>query len=1227
VQGGRLRLLGGVSLKRPDGNDGTPGPRKSRALLGYLALNPDGATRDRIAGLLWGDAPETQARASLRQCLSAIRRGLGDAAATWLQSTGDRVRLTAPGLRIDARELLGTAPDAELEQVEEAIASYRGPLLEGLGADEAPFEHWRQGEQQQIREALHRLVVAAIEGRRQRGDEDAALRLGLGLVNADWTNEAAHRLVMEGYARTGQLATARAQFRRFKEQLAARLGTQPSPETTEVFRSLDRIADRARGEPSTPQPSEDATELRRRQVSAWFVRLADGIVRSPEARHAELSLLWEAARSVASAHGADESFVESDGLLALWGTKTARGDEAERAMAAAEMLQTRLAANDVVAAPSIGVASGLAVPAIGVVPPWIGDVLADARRLAASATAGTTTPCPQTRAGLRRDAPRAPLVGREIELLQLDAHLQGASSHGRGAIVVLRGEAGVGKTRLCEEAVHRAEERGMHVVRLHVSGSGEGDQVDFARSMARRLCAVLRPEGEGEGDVDVAAALGPERHTQLAALLGLPLDAHAAAVESALDPDGRDQQRRSTLLELLDAVLETGPLLWLLEDVHWATGDELAGLADLLDAVRSRKILCMMTVRSENEPDSEAWRAATVRRGSTTLTLLPLEREAAFELASRLGSFSPAQARALADKAGGNPLFLEQLARGLDNASAGSEIPATIQALIVGRLDREPTATREAVELASVAGQRMAMETLRALVGDEQAKRLREAAWIEPDGREARFAHALLRDAVYSSIHAERRQQLHRRVAEHYGEANHERRAEHLAAAGDPAAASAFLAAAQEAVADARLAVALVLLARGRAVGGEAAIMHALAVLAGDLQRQLGHREDAMASYAIAEQHATNVAERLAVLLGEAETLAAAERADEAFARLDTASQLLDTEPSDLWMARVATLRGNFFFPQGDYAACAGAHGQALTLARRAKSVPDIARAMLGLGDAEFLRGNVARSAELFAEAGELAATHDLLRHEAAAHGMRGWSLLYCLRLDEAEAALRAGTERAAQLANKRLQNVAHSGLLALHLTRGNPKAAEAECETVVELVRQFGGTRFEVMAYNYLAQARLQRGELGDTHQELLALRERAAGQAERFWLPALLAGLAATTNDERERVRRIEEALDLCQHCPLPSRAPFYPLAIESALRDRNWPLLDRLTKSLEAFAAEHPFAWAQLVLDRAGLLRTRARDPDREGLEEEIATLNEQATSLGIGDPLLTIPAGDA
>jgi len=240
---------------------------------------------------------------------------------------------------------------------------------------------------------------------------------------------------------------------------------------------------------------------------------------------------------------------------------------------------------------------------------------------------------------------------------------------------------------------------------------------------------------------------------------------------------------------------------------------------------------------------------------------------------------------------------------------------------------------------------------------------------------------------------------------------------------------------------------------------------------------------------------------------------------------------------------------------------------------------------------------------------------------------MRGWSLLYCLRLDEAEAALRAGTERAAQLANKRLQNVAHSGLLALHLTRGNPKAAEAECETVVELVRQFGGTRFEVMAYNYLAQARLQRGELGDTHQELLALRERAAGQAERFWLPALLAGLAATTNDERERVRRIEEALDLCQHCPLPSRAPFYPLAIESALRDRNWPLLDRLTKSLEAFAAEHPFAWAQLVLDRAGLLRTRARDPDREGLEEEIATLNEQATSLGIGDPLLTIPAGDA
>src|SRR5262249_36548387 len=126
--------------------------RKARGMLAYLALHPQQLqSRERLAALFWGRAADSQARTNLRQTLSGLRKALASINGAHLLTKGDQVLLNPNGLVLDVtrfEELIAQSTPQDLEQ---ALALYKGDLLDGFSLNEEPFEEWVRSERERLR--------------------------------------------------------------------------------------------------------------------------------------------------------------------------------------------------------------------------------------------------------------------------------------------------------------------------------------------------------------------------------------------------------------------------------------------------------------------------------------------------------------------------------------------------------------------------------------------------------------------------------------------------------------------------------------------------------------------------------------------------------------------------------------------------------------------------------------------------------------------------------------------------------------------------------------------------------------------------------------------------------------------------------------------------------------------------------------------------------------------
>jgi predicted ATPase/DNA-binding SARP family transcriptional activator len=243
-----LSLLGTVTIRLNGERVGGQVPTKSLALLCYVAVTGQAHSREKLAGLLWGDSPEARAQASLRKALSSLRK----LSETTLIITRQTVAFNHDSdywLDVEAFESALANDDADpetLQAVREAVDLYRGEFLEGFSVRQAvAFEEWVLGERERLRQlvlqALHRLSVAFAD----RGEVATAIEYTNRLLVLEPWQEEAHRQLMTLLARSGKQSAALAQYETCRRILAEELGVEPMPETQALYHRVKTRRDAA----------------------------------------------------------------------------------------------------------------------------------------------------------------------------------------------------------------------------------------------------------------------------------------------------------------------------------------------------------------------------------------------------------------------------------------------------------------------------------------------------------------------------------------------------------------------------------------------------------------------------------------------------------------------------------------------------------------------------------------------------------------------------------------------------------------------------------------------------------------------------------------------------------------------------------------------------------------------------------------------------------------------
>ena len=358
---------------------------------------------------------------------------------------------------------------------------------------------------------------------------------------------------------------------------------------------------------------------------------------------------------------------------------------------------------------------------------------------------------------------RSTLIGREFERERLGAALHRADD-GAGAVVLLAGEAGVGKTRLVQEVVEDAGVRAVCGRSQEGATAPYGPVVGALRAHLRASPAALR-------------ALGPlQRHlARLLPELGEPA------------PAGD----RATLVEAccgaFAAIAEDGERLVLLEDLQWsdvATLELVPALAEALDGV---PLLVVATYRSDGLARGHLLRRMRheLRRAGRLeeLTLAPLDADEAAALAAAVLGEPPsaALAEAMHDRAQGIPFYVEELSRALRSADAvapgpgglelaeGGDVPLpdTIRDAVLTAARNLSEEARAAADAGAVAGESFDLELVAELSSAEGVSELVGCGLLrEVSSGRCAFRHTLTREAFYADVPWLQRRSLHRRLAE-----------------------------------------------------------------------------------------------------------------------------------------------------------------------------------------------------------------------------------------------------------------------------------------------------------------------------------------------------------------------------------------------------------------------------------------------------------------------------
>jgi class 3 adenylate cyclase len=995
----------------------------------------------------------------------------------------------------------------------------------------------------------------------------------------------------------------------------------------------------SRAPPPTPLSTAENRSAERRLLTVMFCDLAGstaltGRLDPEDLREVEGAYQRGVAEAVTRCGGYVARYM-GDGVLAYFGYPRASGDDAECACraglaaveATSELDRTLGAQHGVRLHARVGIATGLVV---------VGELIGDgearersvvgetpnlAARLEGVAAPDTVVISPSTQKlvtrsfeledlglhplkgfedpvrawrvveeathAMRFDATGAagtPFVGRGEELATLHAAWASAQ-RGDGRVVTLRGEAGVGKSRLAAHLTSELDDLADVVV---------------VQCSSHHSATPLHPFLQ---EVSHAAGLSVDddhdaRARRLAPVVGEEEAALFARVLGAEEPQESAEERRARLLDaLVQRLLGARSLraqLVVVEDVQDADPTSAQLLARLAEEAEFQRALLIVTHRASFPP----------KLGSgahlTRVDCGPLDdADSAALIESTAGHPVPAEVAALiTQKADGVPLFIEELTRSLIDDEhltldgdawrlakplAASAVPGTLQASLIARLDRLGDA-RRAAQVGATIGRRFERSLLDAVSevsSDELAASLAhlvDEGVVERQGHGREeifvFKQALFQEVAYDTLLRRERERLHGRIADalRVGErpdlavvASHLERAgrdeDALPAWRDAAAAARADAAPHEAMAHLRRADALL--------------------------KSSDPRERAPILLDLAE---------LARLVGDLPTGRAA------------VSEVESTTDDPGCLARASYILGNLEFFAGRASACERAHLRALELAKKAGSNELKARALGGLADATFMQGRHSRTLAYATECIELCKRDGMEEIEAANTAMLLMPLFWRVELDEVERAGAHSLELARRQNATRAEavNLLGVGMVARERMKlDESELASVQAEAIFRRLRS-RWMRAAMLYYRMRATRLRPAADLAPIAEEASSL--IAGGGAAAFNIQVRIGLALANIEGHDDPLALAETELARIKN---PIRAMWgYDDMLEYALRAGEWERAERYVDEMLAMLPE-PLRWAELLAEMVRAIAGRARG--EVDADDRLASLRSQLEKL--------------
>ncbi len=777
-----------------------------RALLAYLVVERNKEhEREALAFLLWPDADTDTARGNLRRTLSDLRRVLETPSGN--------------ALFIATKNTIGFNHEADvdliefLETDESVLELYRDEFMAGLSLpDCSDFEKWLQMQREMLNRRAVFLLEKSASSQERDGHLDKALQFSMRHVELDPWDEGVHYRIMRLHASRGETSSAFRHYLSYCRLMERELGLPPAKAVSDLAKRI-RSGDLAQEAPG--HSSRMATE--RRHVTILHCEFnpaeepEEAFALLHEARSRAIGIMREFSGHVVQSHGGT--------LLAYFGYPAAQEHAAMNAVEAALSIAGQAISGMEIRA---GIHSGFIVTSSdSPVPDVIGKtsgIAIQLRRLAGSGEAVISSDTHQLVRGyflcdnlgemaiygisrrmgafkvVRKSGARnrieavgqlAPLIGRSAEIDRLLEHWDEARN-GNGRIVLARGDAGIGKTRLVKAFSDRIDKEGVTLRELRCSPESAHSPFHPLIAMFESLygfeqgdSAEVRFEKLGLQFGNLYPDADRDILLLLAKLLSIPVDEPIG-----LSPNEIREKLSCGILALLQQLAFRQPVLYIIEDLHWIDPSTLELIARFAEKTEKGPILMVLTSRMEFDPP---WKENVLN-----IELSPLSDQEVVTLVRHIDEDIPEETICqIARRSDGIPLYAEEMAK-MAFVSKDA-IPSTLHDLLAVKLDALGEAKLVA-QLASAIGRQFDLDLLRRIVPradclESDLKKLLDAGLMlecEP----CQFKHALIADAAYQTQTLPDRQAAHLKIAKALqntalAESQPEVLAQHLTAAGE----------------------------------------------------------------------------------------------------------------------------------------------------------------------------------------------------------------------------------------------------------------------------------------------------------------------------------------------------------------------------------------------------------------------------------------------------------